>query len=176
LLFSGSHEPNELPDYWSDYLINTRTLRVSYWDEESARELIVEPVKDFPDICDCAKRSAIMRSHRRRCHYPPHSLPALSRPVNLLRGSRTALSDIRENRRDVNTPKATAQDVQTVIPTVLERGGEYFQQLWESLTDRDRILLRRLVQAETPAAPDKAVLRKLERKEILEKTESGYGF
>ena len=58
LLFSGSHEPNELPDYWSDYLINTRTLRVSYWDEESARELIVEPVEDFPDICDCAKRSA----------------------------------------------------------------------------------------------------------------------
>jgi hypothetical protein len=84
--------------------------------------------------------------------------------------------DIRENRRDASTPKATARDVETVIPTVLERGGEYFRELWKSLTDSDRNLLRRLVQGETPAAQDKAVLRKLERKEILEKTESGYRF
>jgi AAA+ ATPase superfamily predicted ATPase len=52
LLFSGSHEPKELPDYWSDYLINIRTLRVSYLDEDSARELIVQPVEDFTNICD----------------------------------------------------------------------------------------------------------------------------
>jgi AAA+ ATPase superfamily predicted ATPase len=52
------HEPKELPDYWSDYLINTRTLQVSYLDEESARELIVPPVEDFTNIYDCAKRSA----------------------------------------------------------------------------------------------------------------------
>jgi hypothetical protein len=116
------------------------------------------------------------RSHRLRCHYPPHSLPALSRPVNLLRSSRTAQRDIRENRRDASTPKATAQDVETVIPTVLERGGEYFRELWKSLTDSDRNLLRHLVQGETPAAQDKAVLRKLERKEILEKTASSYRF
>jgi len=85
--------------------------------------------------------------------------------------------DIRENRRDASIPKATARDVETVIPTVLERGGEYFRELWKSLSDRDRHLLRRLVQGETPAAQDKAVLRKLERKEILEKKiESGYRF
>jgi hypothetical protein len=41
---------------------------------------------------------------------------------------------------------------------------------------RDRNLVLRLVEAETPAPQDKAVLRKLERKEILEKTESGYSF
>jgi hypothetical protein len=82
--------------------------------------------------------------------------------------------DIRENRRDASTAKATARDVETVIPTVLERGGEYFGELWKSLSDRN--LLRRLVQGETPAAQDKAVLRKLERKEILEKTESSYRF
>jgi hypothetical protein len=59
---------------------------------------------------------------------------------------------------------------------VLERGGEYFRELWKSLNDRDRNLLCRLVQGETPTAQDKAVLRKLERKEILQKTESGYSF
>ena len=63
-----------------------------------------------------------------------------------------------------------------MIPTVLERGGEYFRELWKSLSDRDRNLLQRLIQGETPAPQDKAVLRKLERKEIVEKTESGYSF
>jgi len=82
--------------------------------------------------------------------------------------------DIREHRRVACATKATAQDVETVIPTVLERGGEYFGEFWKSLTDSDRNLLQRLVQGETPTAQDKAVLRKLERKEILEKTESGY--
>jgi hypothetical protein len=57
---------------------------------------------------------------------------------------------------------------------VIERGGEYFRELWKSLSDRN--LLQRLVQGETPAPQYKAVLRKLERKEILEKTESGYHF
>ncbi len=42
--------------------------------------------------------------------------------------------------------------------------------------DSDRNLLRRLFHEETPTAQDKAVLRKLERKEILEKKESGYSF
>jgi hypothetical protein len=42
--------------------------------------------------------------------------------------------------------------------------------------DRDRNLLLRLVEGETPTAQDKAVLRKLERKEILQKTQSSYGF
>ena len=59
---------------------------------------------------------------------------------------------------------------------MLERGGEYFRELWRSLTDSDRNLLHRLIQGETPTPQDKAVLRKLERKEILQKTESGYGF
>lgn len=69
------------------------------------------------------------------------------------------------------------KEVETVIPIVLERGGEYCRELWKSLTDSDRNLLRRLVQGETPTTQDKAVLRKLERKEILEKkTEFGYCF
>jgi hypothetical protein len=167
LLFSGSHEPKELPDYWSDYLINTRTLRVSYLDKDSARELIVQPVEDFPDIYDHTAVDAII--HLTRCQ--PYLVQLTCYEVVELLNR-----DIRENRRDASTPKATAQDVKSVIPTVLERGGEYFRELWKSLTDSDRDLLRRLVQGKIPAPQDKAVLRKLERKEILEKTESGYRF
>ncbi len=78
-------------------------------------------------------------------------------------------SDIRVNHK-------ARKEVETFIPTVLERGGEYFRELWKSLTDSDQNLLRRLVEGEPPAPQDNAVLRKLERKEILQKTESGYRF
>lgn len=47
LLLSGSHQLSELPAYWSDYLINTHALQMTYLKEEEARKLIVEPVEDF---------------------------------------------------------------------------------------------------------------------------------
>jgi hypothetical protein len=129
--------------------------------------LIVHPVEEFTNICDRTAIDTII--HLTRCQ--PYLVQLTCYEVVELLNC-----DIRENRRDASTAKATVQDVETVIPTVLERGGEYFRELWKSLTDRDRILLQRLVQGETPTPQDKAVLRKLERKEILEKTESGYSF
>ncbi|MBD2538353.1 hypothetical protein [Coleofasciculus sp. FACHB-SPT36] len=33
------------------------------------------------------------------------------------------------NQRRHQYPKATARDVKTIIPTVLERGGKYFREL-----------------------------------------------
>ncbi len=142
-------------------------MRVSYLDEDSARELIVQPVEDFINIYEPTAIDTII--HLTRCQ--PYLVQLTCYEVVELLNR-----DIRENRRDGSTPNATARDVETIIPTVLERGGEYFRELWRSLTDSDRNLLQRLVQGETPAPQDKAVLRKLERKEILEKTESGYRF
>lgn len=63
-------------------------------------------------------------------------------------------SDIRVNHK-------AGKEVETVIPTVLERGGEYFLQLWKILTDGDRNLLQRLVDKEAIAQQDMAILRKL---------------
>ncbi len=127
----------------------------------------MQSVEDFTNICDRTAIDTII--HLTRCQ--PYLLQLTCYEVVELLNR-----DIRENRRDGSTPNATARDVETIIPTVLERGGEYFRELWRSLTDSDRNLLQRLVQGETPAPQDKAVLRKLERKEILEKTESGYRF
>jgi hypothetical protein len=136
-------------------------------DEDSARELLVQPVEDFTNICDRTTIDTII--NLTRCQ--PYLVQLTCYEVVELLNC-----DIRENRRDASTAKATVQDVETVILTVLERGGEYFGELWKSLTDSDRHLLRRLVQGETPTPQDKAVLRKLERQEILEKTESSYRF
>jgi len=140
---------------------------VSYLDEESAHELIVQPVEDFPNIYDRTAIDTII--HLTRCQ--PYLVQLTCQEV-----VERLNCDIRENKRDASTPKATARDIKTVIPTVLERGGEYFRELWKSLTDSDRNLLQRLVQGETLTAQDKSMLRGLKRKEILEKTESAYSF
>ncbi|MDW8102705.1 MAG: hypothetical protein RMK30_07510 [Anaerolineae bacterium] len=64
LLFSGSHMLDELAPYWSDYLINTRAVLVSYLREEDARALIRRPVQDFPDIYEDEAVEAIVRLTR----------------------------------------------------------------------------------------------------------------
>ncbi|BAY46953.1 hypothetical protein SAMD00079811_45690 [Scytonema sp. HK-05] len=160
LLFSGSHELSELPTYWSDYLINTRALRLTYLHESEARELIEKPVEDFPKIYAPEAVDAIIRLTR--CQ--PYLVQLMCYEVMELlnRG-------IRQNQRDAATIKATVHDVETVIPTVLERGDQYFRELWTGFTESDRNLLQRLLQGETPTTQDKASVRKLVRKEILYK-------
>ncbi|AVH70489.1 AAA ATPase [Nostoc sp. 'Lobaria pulmonaria (5183) cyanobiont'] len=165
LLFSGSQELSELDDYWSDYLINTRALRMTYLHELEARDLIQQPVENFSDIYEPTAVDEIIQLTR--CQ--PYLVQLVCYElVELLN------RDIRRNRREADTAKATAQDVKEVIPVVLERGDQYFRELWTSLTDSDRSLLRRIIYGETPAQQDKGVVRKLTRKEIL--TQEGNAF
>ncbi|ARV63351.1 hypothetical protein BZZ01_32200 [Nostocales cyanobacterium HT-58-2] len=160
LLFSGSHQLSELPAYWSDYLINTRALRITYLQESEARELILQPVEDFPNIYQPSAVNTIIQL----THCQPYLVQLVCYEVVELLNR-----EIRENRRDAGSAKATANDVHAVIPTVIERGDQYFRELWTSLAESDRIFLRRLVQGETPTEKDKGVVRKLVRKEIVEK-------
>ncbi|MDZ7965933.1 MAG: AAA family ATPase [Nostoc sp. DedSLP03] len=172
LLFSGSQELSELDDYWSDYLINTRALRMTYLQESEARDLIQQPVENFGDIYEPTAVDEIIQLTR--CQ--PYLVQLVCYElVELLN------RDIRRNRREADTAKATAQDVKEVIPVVLERGDQYFRELWRSLTDSDvydglrlRSLLRRIIHGETPTQQDKGVIRKLTRKEIL--TQEGNAF
>ncbi|MFN6531327.1 AAA family ATPase [Nostoc sp. ChiSLP03a] len=158
LLFSGSQELSELDDYWSDYLINTRALRMTYLQESEARDLIQQPVENFSNIYEPTAVDEIIQLTR--CQ--PYLVQLVCYEVVELLNR-----DIRRNRREADTAKATAQDVKEVIPVVLERGDQYFRELWKSLTDSDRFLLRRIIYGETPTQQDKGVIRKLTRKEIL---------
>ncbi|MHC5739683.1 ATP-binding protein [Nostoc sp.] len=165
LLFSGSQELSELDDYWSDYLINTRALRMTYLHELEARDLIQQPVENFRNIYEPTAVDEIIQVTR--CQ--PYLVQLVCYEVVELLNR-----DIRRNRREADTAKATAQDVKEVIPVVLERGDQYFRELWKSLTDSDRSLLRRIIHGETPTQQDKGVIRKLTRKEIL--TSEGNAF
>ena len=158
LLFSGAHQLSELPDYWSDYLINTRALRMSYLQELEARELIVEPVEGFRQIYEPEAVDEIIRL----THCQPYLVQLMCYEVVELLNRET-----RANRRDADTVRATAQDVENVIPIVLERGDQYFRELWRSLTDSDRNLLWRVSENEAPTSADSRIVRKLVQKEIL---------
>ncbi|MBD2388666.1 AAA family ATPase [Cylindrospermum sp. FACHB-282] len=158
LLFSGSHQLSELPDYWSDYLINTRALRMSYLEESEARELILHPVEGFRQIYELRAVDEIIQLTG--CQ--PFLVQLVCYElVELLNG------DIRGNRREPDTAKVTVEDVELIIPQVLERGDQYFRELWKSLSESDRNFLKRLIYGETPTQQDKGVVKRLVRKEIL---------
>ena len=165
LLFSGSQELSELDDYWSDYLINTRALRMTYLHELEARDLIQQPVENFRDIYEPTAVDEIIQLTRCQPYLVQLMCYELVELLNRY---------IRRNRREADTAIATAQDVKEVIPVVLERGDQYFRELWRSLADSDRSLLRRIIHGETPTQQDKGVIRKLTRKEIL--TQEGNAF
>ncbi|MEQ9625008.1 MAG: ATP-binding protein [Coleofasciculus chthonoplastes F1-TOW-03] len=159
LLFSGSHTLDELEPYWSDYLINTRSLRVSYLQKPEAEELIVQPIADFPKIYESLTVSQIIQATR--CQ--PYLVQLLC----------TVIVDHlnREKRR-----LATPDDVQTCIPIAIETGGMYFRELWTSLSEPEQDFLESLITEETPHPQNKSTVRRLIRKEILEKTGDCYQF
>ncbi len=159
LLFSGSHTLDELEPYWSDYLINTRSLRVSYLQQPEAEELIVQPIADFPKFYESLTVSQIIQATR--CQ--PYLVQLLC----------TVIVDHlnREKRR-----LATPEDVQICIPIALETGGMYFRELWTNLSEPEQDFLEQLITEEIPYPPNKSTVRRLIRKEILEKTGDCYRF
>lgn len=173
LLFSGSHQLSELPSYWTDYLINTRALQMTYLQESEARELILQPVEDFPTIYQPESVDAIIQL---TCCQPYLVQLFCYELVELLN------RDIRENSQKVDTVKANIQDIQKVIPLVLERGSPYFRELWTSLDDSDgrstvggeRNLLKRLIEGETFTQQDERVKQRLVRKQILNSEGDGF--
>ena len=167
ILLSGSHLLDELPGYWSDYLINTRPIRVSYLEREAARSLIVSPVDGFPDIYTPETVDAILEMTR--CQ------PYL---VQL------ACYEIVERLNHARRKRASPDDLQAVVPVMFERGSEYFREIWESLGDEERSILQRLARngpslhLETSLVEDGmgTYLRRLVRREIIEQHDGIYRF
>ncbi|XCN72013.1 MAG: AAA family ATPase [Candidatus Electrothrix aestuarii] len=159
LLFTGVLTPEELPAYWSDYLINCETLRVSYLAEDDCLELIQHPVEDFPDI------------------YPT----PVAHAIRDLTGGQPYFTQLlcHELVEQLNRKKAkTVQmdDLQTVLPAVFERGYQVFREFWQSLTDPQRALLLAVAEAKTPSEEAMRAAPVLVRKEILAQQNGGWYF
>lgn len=153
VLLSGSHQVSELPEHWASALITTTTLKISFLDEPDARELIERPIAGFPAIYQPAAVDYILRM----THCQPYLMQLLC--ALLVERMNTA-------RRMPPTSFVTVDDVQATIPLVLERGANYFIDLWRSQTGS--VVARRVLE-ELAHAPDmtldRTAVRQIERDE-----------
>ncbi|CAK8720712.1 hypothetical protein GMJAKD_10000 [Candidatus Electrothrix aarhusensis] len=159
LLFTGALTPEELPAFWSDYLINCETLRVSYLAEADCLELIQHPVEDFPDI------------------YPD----AVAHAIQDLTGGQPYFTQLlcHELVEQLNKKKEkTVQmdDLEMVLPAVFERGYQVFREFWSVLSETQQGLLRAVAEEREPSEEERGGGALLVRKEILAQEGSGWVF
>ncbi len=174
VLLAGSHGFDELVR-WSSYLINVRTLHLGNLKEDEARKLVERPVPGFPlryepDACD--RVVALTRGH-----------PFL---VQLLCAEIVAHKNAQP---PAERRLARLADVEASVRPALGHGEMYFGDLEHNQAGLEgAALLRRLAadgegatmtedalaagaQGDVPA-----VLRRLVRREILERAEGGVRF
>ncbi|WP_293337124.1 AAA family ATPase [Microcoleus sp. CAWBG58] len=169
LLFSGSHTLDELNPYWSDYLINTQSLRMTYLQESEARDLIRNPVPNFPEIYTESAIDEIIYLTRCQPYYVQLMCCMLVDRLNAIN---------RENSR-LNLEKQsqlTAEDVQAVILKTLERGGVVFRERYQEFAESEREFLHKLLDEPVLSVAESRSWQRLVDKEVLEVTEAGYRF
>ncbi len=127
LLFSGTRTFGDLGTKWAGYFVNVQTLKVSFLQPAEARQLITQPVTDFPSeqVYGEGVIEEIMRVTG--CH------PFLVQAVC------SALMD-HLNVEKCNQAKIT--DVETAVSRVLKSWwNTYFRDLWERTDDHQRACL-----------------------------------
>jgi uncharacterized protein len=176
VLLSGSHHLDELPARWADALVTTQSLKIGFLDEADARELILHPVKEFPEIYEPAAVERILSLTQ--------SQPYL---VQLLCG--LLVEKMNKEHREPPASYVNLTDIESVIPQALERGEAYFNDLWRSQTGSN--LARRVLEKLAFAKGERATrveirqmtddeealrdtIRTLLRREIIEPTEDGF--
>ncbi len=175
VLLSGSHQIDELPSHWAKALVGTSVLPISFLEEADARELITRPVKDFPDIYSNEAVDEIIRVTQCQPYY-----------IQLL----CALLVERMNRAHRMPPDScvAAEDVTDIIPLALERGQNYFSDLWQNQigSDAGRRILEYLAKSPDLSLPlsdvhalvpddvaRRAAIDTLKRREIIDITDGG---
>ncbi|MEG4587825.1 AAA family ATPase [Microcoleus sp. MOSTC5] len=169
LLFSGSHTLDELNPYWNDYLINTQSLRMTYLQESEARDLIRNPVANFPDIYTEAAIDEIIYLTRCQPYYVQLMCRVLVDRLNAINREKTRLNQ--EKQRQL-----TADDVQAAILKSLEQGGAAFRERYQELTESEREFLDKLIDEPVLAVAESRSWPRLVEKEVLEVTEECYRF
>jgi hypothetical protein len=134
LLFRGLHTLKEMThDYWNPFFQSVQTVRIAYLSELDSRQLITDPIEQFPLRYDeeaIERIAALTRSHPYLTQSVCHNL------VNRLNDPLT-----RSNR-------ATTEDADAVIERTLESSGYYFDDyVWGWSNDDQRLALSLLAEA-----------------------------
>jgi DNA polymerase III delta prime subunit len=160
VLVSGSHRFEELTGLnWASYLINTRTLELSFLDKASARELLTEPVPQLQ------YEDGVLDKILRFTHCQPYLLQAVA-------------SELVNHLNDRQQTTATHADLDAAVEKVLISAGAYFANTWrEDNSEAEQTVLCAFATDEGDSvltAKYQAALQSLCRKEMLERTEDGY--
>lgn len=162
VLFSGSHRFEELHGIpWSDYLINAKTLELSFLPEQDARDLLTEPVPELVYQTGAIEKVLALT------HCQPYLLQAVA--FELVDGLNS------QNKRE-----ARVDDIEIVAEKVLVGAQSYFDYTWqEECSERERAVLRTLVANSTTSlssSQDSEAVRSLCHKDILENVGQQYRF
>jgi hypothetical protein len=164
-LFAGSHEFSEIKNEvdWSDYLINLRTVRISFLDQESALKLVTQPIPIYHlqyDLDDLPEK-LIMR---------------LGCQPYLIQVTMWELTELlnQDNSRKI----AYALDIEEAINRMMQSAQMHFDNFWHSENSEvEREVLLQLAQNQTvEIEQNRVVLKKLVRKEILKLEDNHYSF
>ncbi|MEK7832812.1 MAG: ATP-binding protein, partial [Acidobacteriota bacterium] len=160
VLVSGSHRFEELTGVnWASYLINTRTLELSFLDEVSARELLTEPVPQlhFED--------GVLEEILRLTHCQPYLLQAVA-------------SELVNHLNDQQKTTAAQADLDAAVEKVLTSANAYFANTWrEDNSEMEQTVLRAFATSEGDnvlTTEYQAALQSLCCKEMMERTENSY--
>lgn len=160
VLVAGSHRFEDIKAVsWSDYLINTQLIEISWLDPISAQDLITKPVKGF----DLEYPNEMPQKILALTHCQPYLLQAVA-------------SELVNHLNLQKRKQATDEDLEEILKTVLTAAEGYFVNYWaEECTEQERDLLEELILAGTEYVtytPTNKLLRFLLRKEILERKDN----
>src|SRR5262249_55978586 len=115
---------------------------ISYLDEKDARDLLLHPIPDFPDIYPEGGVERILLETGRH----PYLLQKVGDEL-------VRLLNARGGRR-----RATDAELTEVFDGVIG-GADLFDELWRQRTEEERANLRRLASSPEPVEPDAAALQ-----------------
>ncbi|NEU75229.1 ATP-binding protein [Hassallia byssoidea VB512170] len=174
VLLAGSHTLEEY-QRWASYLINVQVLRISYLQEEEARQLIEQPVKNFPLHYEPDAVERVLELTR--CH------PCL---VQLLCNE---IVDIKNQQRPGSRRLATSKEVEAAVPQALTNGSFFFADIQNNQIKESELKVLRFLaeKGEGITVSKKALSRDfpdsfdssinlLLRRELIEEAEDGYRF
>jgi AAA+ ATPase superfamily predicted ATPase len=150
IMYAGSHSKEDIAEYWSDYLIGTRTVKLDYLNEQEARSLICCPTSDFPDIYLPETFDSII--------YWTAGHPML---VQLLCYETVELLNRCKKKH------AEPSDVESVFSRAFESAFQYFHEFWSDLKPEEKTVMQILAEQDMNQYPDEKAVQSLIRRGIL---------
>jgi hypothetical protein len=176
LLLAGSHALAEF-QHWASYLINVRLLHLDYLREEEARQLIEQPIQEFPLRYEAAASQRVLdltRGHPFLVQLLCHEIVAL-----------------KNQQPPAERRLARLVDVETAVSQALIHGDLYFADIYYNRVDESGLavlnclarqgeggqLSQAALASQIEPTPDLGqTLTQLCQRELLENSHGGYRF